>query len=217
MPRIAFDIGNRTFYDAPFMSRQLPELIDPVQLADKGQEIIGQVAISRMSRIQDSLMTNSGCFDVVLRFGKDGAGQRFIKGTLHGTLQLCCQRCMLALAWPVDAGFSLALLYSEAQIETLADHYEPFLLPDEKVKLIELLEDEVILQLPLVPRHEVRDCPAAADVLQFGEQDAPKSAPDDTPEAEGKPNPFSVLATMKTGKPGPGSGPKKPGKKTRKR
>jgi len=189
------------------MSRQLPDLIDPLQFAEKGQAFSGQVAISRMHRIKDSLSNDQGCLEVALRFGKDEAGQRYIKGEIHGELQLFCQRCMMPMAWPLDASFSLALLHSEAQLETMADIYEPFMVPEEKVKLVELLEDEVILQLPLVPKHEVAQCPNGALILDSadsvsgsdGEKDNRASATSGQAAAQqtAKPNPFSVLADLK--------------------
>jgi len=182
------------------MSRQLPDLIDPIQIADKGQELTGQVAISRMLRITDSLTSSDGCLDVALRFGKDESGQRYIKGRIQGELQLCCQRCMTPMAWALDTGLCLALVRSEAQIETLPDIYEPFIVPEEKVKLVELLEDEVILQLPHVPRHELSDCPAATNHFEFGDLEASDSVTTTAPEKddqESRVNPFSVLANLK--------------------
>jgi len=187
------------------MSRQLPDLIDPLQIAEKGQEMIGQVDISRMFRIKDSLTSSEGCLDVYLRFAKDETGQPFVKGTIKGELQLDCQRCMSPMAWRLDGAFCLAFLRSEAQIEHLAEHYEPFLLPEDKVKLIELLEDEIILQLPQAPRHEISQCPAGQTNYEFGnaalaqtQRSEPKPlSPSDAANSSKKPNPFSVLATLK--------------------
>jgi len=178
------------------MSRQLPDLIDPLLCADKGREITGQVAISRMHRILDSLTNSEGCLEVVLRFGKDETGQRFLKGNIQGQLQLCCQRCMMPMAWPLDAGFSLALLRSEAQMESLADYYEPFMVPEEeKVRLLDLIEDEVILVLPQVPRHEMADCQAGKTSFEFGDSEPlPAQKPAATESTE---NPFKVLASLK--------------------
>jgi len=188
------------------MSRQLPDLIDPLQIAEKGQVFSGQVAISRMQRIKDSLSNDQGCLEVALRFGKDESGQRYVKGEIHGELQLFCQRCMMPMAWPLDAGFSLALLRSEAQIESMADIYEPFIVPPEKVKLVELLEDEIILQLPLVPKHELDQC-VNGPMIQRSASQAIASAGDNQPGDDVKPgqsasepvkpNPFSVLADLK--------------------
>lgn len=175
------------------MSRPLPELIDPLQLAEKQREFFGQVAISRMPRIKDSLSSDEGCFDLHLRFDKDESGQAYVRGELSGELQLVCQRCMQPMAWQLEAELCLAFVYSESQIEQLPERYEPFIIPDEAVKLLDLIEDEVILRLPQAPRHNNATCSAGR-----GESAETPSAKDHQSNLEQKrPNPFAVLEQLK--------------------
>jgi uncharacterized protein len=199
---IDFDNGKKNFYDAPFMSRPLPELIDPLQLAEKQRELFGQVAISRMPRIKDSLSSDEGCFDLHLRFGKDESGQAYVRGELSGELQLVCQRCMQPMAWQLDAKLCLAFVHSESQIEQLAEQYEPFLIPEQAVKLLELVEDEVILRLPQAPRHEGASCKvslqnaASGNETNYQSQPEPENSASQNAETK-RPNPFAVLEQLK--------------------
>jgi uncharacterized protein len=77
---------------------------------------------------------------------------------------------------------------SDAEIETLAPEYEPLVSADGRVALKELVEDELLLALPLVPRHE-----GDAACGGFTETAA------DAESGEARKNPFAELAKLKRG------------------
>ena len=73
-------------------------------------------------------------------------------------LQLTCQRCLQPMTVPLDVQPSLRFVHGEAQAEALdEDSDEDVLALTPSLDLLPLIEDELILALPLVPRHEV--CP----------------------------------------------------------
>ncbi|MFM7002170.1 MAG: YceD family protein, partial [Limnohabitans sp.] len=92
---------------------------------------------------------------------------------------------------PVLAERSFRFVADEATAAALDDEAEEDLLVISRdFDALTLVEDELIMSLPLVPLHEV--CP---EVL-------PVSAVDpEFEQAAEKPNPFGVLAGLKTGKP----------------
>jgi uncharacterized protein len=104
-------------------------------------------------------------------------------------LPLQCQRCLTPVLETVQAERSFRFVADEATAAALDDEAEEdILVISRDFDALDLVEDELILSLPLVPMHEV--CPQAV----------PMSAVDpDFAAATERPNPFGVLADLKTG------------------
>ena len=170
------------------MSDHLGEFIEPLSLAEKGRTLSGRVAVSRLDRLCQSLHGGKGEVEVRLHFDKDEGGQPNVTGHLSTTLQLECQRCMQAMELPVSVDVQLGIVRTQQQAESLPDNYDPLLVSDEQITATDIVEDELILALPLVALHEMDECPAADRVLAQDEQDEP------IPQRE---NPFAVLADLK--------------------
>lgn len=171
------------------MSDHLGEFIEPHSLAGKGRTLRGQLPVSSLERLCQSLHDEKGVVDVLLHFDKDVVGQPNVAGRLATTLQLKCQRCMQAMTFDVSVDVHLGLVRTQKQTESLPDNYDPLMITDEPITAAKIVEDELILALPLVALHELKDCPAAATVTV--EQDAQDEV---APQRE---NPFAVLAELK--------------------
>lgn len=167
------------------MVEHLPEFIDPLALADKGRQFKGSLPLSKMTRLQDVLLDGQGEVGFVLRFGKDGKVAT-VTGVVEAELKLQCQCCLGAILWPVDCKVSLGLVKSIAEADLLPESYEPLLLEGDTLPLADIVQEELLLALPAVPRHEV--CEPAAQARQ----EQPKA-----PETPARPNPFAVLAKLK--------------------
>ncbi|WP_230659298.1 YceD family protein [Psychrobacter sp. I-STPA10] len=111
--------------------------------------------------------------------------------SFDGALWVICQRCLQPLDIELDYEEKLALLYDESQSSLLDDEID-YVLLDEVIStqqhqrllpLAELVEDELLLNVPLSAKHE--DCEMM--VAQVG----------DIPEDEESDNPFAVLAGLK--------------------
>lgn len=117
------------------------------------------------------------------------------------TLLLTCQRCLEAMAVPVNASIALALVRSVAgadalgleAVEGVPDDMDALPLGQDPIKPLDLVEDELLLAIPQIPLHAMQDCGSAA-----------LPAPH-----EGEPvrydNPFAVLAALRGKDRGPGS------------
>jgi uncharacterized protein len=110
----------------------------------------------------------------------------------QGDVWLTCQRCLQPFQQALTIDTRVRFVRDEAQAETLDAELEDDVLALPRwLDLRTLIEDELLLALPLVPRHE--RCP----------QPLPASA-NDEPEADanmvGRPNPFAVLQALKVGK-----------------
>ena len=108
----------------------------------------------------------------------------------HTSIALTCQRCMQVVLIPleVDQWYRFVATEDIAMAEDDASE-EDLLVMEPQFDLLALLEDELLMALPLVPMHE--HCPESASQASA----SPKEKVDDEP-AE-KPNPFAVLAKLK--------------------
>lgn len=80
---------------------------------------------------------------------------------IQGEMTLTCQRCMGDLPHVVEVDRRLHLARDEAELERLEEALGldgEVILTDGKLNLVELVEDEVLLGLPLVPKHELGEC-----------------------------------------------------------
>lgn len=163
------------------MSSPLPTHIDPWKFATAGKRLQGEIAFERMPRLGSLLSASQGQVAVTL----EGSGNHdlyFIAGRLRATVELICQRCLAPLLLPLAVDLRLVPVHSEAQAAELAEGFEPLLAPETQVVVAEMVEDELILALPLVPLHaDLRQC----EMNGFT-----------APQAEPPPNPFAVLSTL---------------------
>lgn len=114
---------------------------------------------------------------------------------LHASAQLpwACQRCLQPVTLPLQLERSLRFVADEATAARLdADLDDDVLALSPTFDLLELVEDELIMSAPLVPRHEVCPQPPVMSVSDPGVEDAAEAQ-----AAGGKANPFGVLAQLK--------------------
>jgi uncharacterized protein len=116
-----------------------------------------------MPRLQDRILPDSAGSQrarAALSFGKEH-GAEVARVRVEAELPLRCERCMGEVLWPVDAQTTLALVASLAAAELAPAGLEPVLAAEGRVVLRDLVEEELLLALPLVARHErVTDCQA---------------------------------------------------------
>jgi uncharacterized protein len=171
------------------MLDKLPHFIDPITLADKQRVLIGQIPLTKLSRLTELLSDDQGQVEIDLFFSKEGRWS-IVTGDIKAVLLLECRTCLETLTLPIEVKVNLAVVKSLEQVEHLAGKYEPLMLEDEKIPLHELVEDELLLALPAFPRHE-QDC-----VPYRQSSGVIKSASRDDKQTQSN-NPFSVLAQLK--------------------
>jgi uncharacterized protein len=116
---------------------------------------------------------------------RGGAPQTWLHLRAGTQLSLVCQRCLGPVDTTVDAERSFLFVAGEETAAQLdADTEDDVLVLTRALNLRELVEDELLLALPLVPRHDL--CPEPLPLAQQ-EHD----------EAEERPNPFAALAALK--------------------
>jgi uncharacterized protein len=144
-----------------------PHRLDMAAFAFAGGQLGGDWPLQRMPRLlQDALPLSADSPTQTVAWSASGArkavagGEAEIRLQLRArtALQLTCQRCLQPMTVALDVWRSLRFVHGEAQAEALdEDSDEDVLALTPSLDLLPLVEDELILALPLVPRHEA--CP----------------------------------------------------------
>ena len=149
----------------------------------------GSVALASMPRLKGSLCSTDGAVTYDIEFGRDELGVANVWVKADAGLPLVCQRSLEPFVLPVHVDAKLGLIVSESEEAALPPGYEPLLVQDDgKLHMADVIEDELILALPVVP-------------LKPGVEPVERSwAVEDEVESPKKENPFAVLQKIKVSK-----------------
>ncbi len=161
---------------------------DAFGLAGRGQEMAGSVDAVELPRVADRLAPGAAPIRWRIVGMTDASGRPALEVRLDGEVPLECQRCLRTFAWPVAQSTVLLLAHDERELARLdADDAHEVIVASVPLKVLELVEDELLLTLPFAPHCERADCRTA---------DAEQAArAGETPEAA--PSPFGALAALK--------------------
>jgi len=134
-------------------------VIDGLQFARSSSELAGVIDSSQLQRLGEFQCRTPG-IRFRLKGGMNERGKPSIDMLLSAELELTCQRCMQPLAFALDTGVNLELSRHQAEIESAEDEVDR-ILAKRDMDVAALVEDEVILALPMIPRHE--HCEAAPE------------------------------------------------------
>jgi len=143
------------------MVSHLGKLLETANFArqvELNRTIEGIYPVSRLARLKlaclnKGLLSNEGFVTATLKFG-DCVGFSCLKGSVSATLVTECQRCLKPMQAEVTGRFKFALVNSEDEFELVPEELEPYLIEGEEQSIIELIEDELLLSLPMVTVHE---------------------------------------------------------------
>jgi uncharacterized protein len=185
-------------------------VIDPRELARSGGSVGGCWPLARLPRLADTLTDTAGEVEwslsgQSLRRADGGADLHLALG-LRAQVRLRCVRCLEPVAVSLDEDRRYRLVGSEQQALAQDPEDDEFdlLAITPRLDAIELLEDEVIMALPLAPRHDDCRAPGPRAGNPAGRAAAGGTAPDGEPE---RPNPFAVLARLRRAGPGSDENP----------
>ncbi|MDA8363616.1 MAG: YceD family protein [Gammaproteobacteria bacterium] len=165
------------------MSAVLPAAIDPIRLADEGSSLEGELPVRTMPRLREACRNPAAMVRVDLHFSRGTYGP-VMDGTVTARLELTCQRCLGPVEQDVTAATHVVLLRTGASRSALPEDAD-FMEVAASVPLAELVEDELLLALPMTPRHPQGAC------------SAPGTGHPDSTQADS--GPFSALADLKAG------------------
>jgi uncharacterized protein len=160
-------------------------LIDNIAFAKKNERLAGELSLEDCPRLDellqsstDSKVSHTGLISYVLQGKVDAVGQHILQLSIACKLATSCQRCLNAMPLNLNLNFYYLIgEVSDTDVEAVdvdnSDEYD-LQQANKTMDLIALIEDEIIMAMPIAPMHE-EGCTEAA--MQSGE----------------KPNPFAVL------------------------
>ena len=162
---------------------RLKRISDGFAFARDRKVLEGSLLVSDLERLHDLLTEVSGELQYRVAGFKGERGESLVRVEVTGHLPLICQRCLEAIHFDLEVSTLLQLVSEgdELSQDELEDDTRDFLPVAGELNVAEMVEDEVLLALPVAPRHERCGFP--------GESDAGERL-----------NPFAALASLK-GKP----------------
>jgi uncharacterized protein len=174
---MTFDTERRKIYHARLMYAR--PFIDSFDFARNGRVISGEVQIAKLPRLLDILENPQGILSYTVQGGVDKQGTHFLDVSVLGQCQLRCQRCLNGLDYPVRLDTRL-LLRDQSSLNALDDNVaggekEEFdsILADTHLNVLDLLEEEILLSLPIAPKHDLGACQATGGETAHREEKIP--------------------------------------------
>lgn len=168
---------------------KLPLSIDPYKDAQRRIDYNGYIQGDLFVRLSGAVGKVQSDAQVALSVYVDPQRLTVIKGTASIAVELECQRCGEPFTQNLDCELLFSPVKNMDQAGDLPEIYEPIETDSfGEVNLLDMIEDEFLLSLPLVPMHQLEHCEVSEDEQVFGE------LPE---ELASRPNPFAILAKLK--------------------
>lgn len=139
-------------------------VIDAFEFCQLNGRLEGETSVADLSRLVEDCADSSGVLRWTLVGGTTRLGHAQMTLTVDATVRLMCQRCLTPFDFAIAAKSTLILAGSDERAdeieELLDDESLDVIVGSKAFDVIELVEDEAMLALPLSPRHEV--CPDRA-------------------------------------------------------
>jgi uncharacterized protein len=130
-------------------------------LADEHRRVELDIPVGQLTRLAPMLAGSEGTVQGSVALARE-QGRVVADVAVSARLTLRCQRCLGPLLVSADGGSRVALLESEAEADNVPPEFETALAPEGRLRLADLVEEELLLALPAAPMHPVGQCPAAA-------------------------------------------------------
>ncbi len=168
---------------------KIPITIDPARAAQKRSSFDGVLPLQNLTRLSEQLVKTDGDVAVVIHCGNDEQGLVYIEGEAHCTVLVRCERCGDDMTMHTGSSFAYTPIKGDDSAQEEIPQRYDVVETDEhgEVNLRQLVEDELILALPLFPMHDEGQCDSHKVQMSWGEIE---------PEPE-KPNPFAILQELK--------------------
>jgi len=196
------------------MVKPIPSLFNPDLLARDSSPYSVTLPLAQFTRLQELLLNDTGEMNATFRFSHSrdkvaGKDTVVVSGHLNTCYQLQCQRCLEPMEFGVEnEAFEFVFARNEQVARDMPEELDPVVLDDSgQIHIVDLFEDELILHLPTVPRHEqVELCEQSEHLLSKqdlqNQQDLNESAETNgsadslAEQSNKKKNPFDVLKDL---------------------
>jgi uncharacterized protein len=171
------------------MSVTLPESVDAWRMVSARRSFEGTLPIAALGRLCGMLAGSDGVVDYALDFGRDSMGISYIDVRAEASLTMICQRSLEPFVLPVAVNARLGLIKQERDEAGLPPECEPLLIAEDgRLNPADVIEDELLLALPLVPVNPDSSLPDNVTGHEMEEEISSDGRSE---------NPFAVLRELK--------------------
>ena len=164
------------------LNKSLPDQLKLFNFAKKEICLTGLYQISDFPKISEIASNKTEDVKVDLSFYLNNNKTPCVDGIIELEIVLACQRCLDDLSIALKINFNLAFVRHNQESEEIDSHYEIYLIEEEELATHDLISDEILLSIPMVPTHDY-DC-----LKEINQQET----------VEGKSeNPFAILKKIK--------------------
>ena len=152
-----FDTQEQKIYHARHMSARI--VIDAHNFVRFTRSLHGKITLDEFTRLKDYLADSQGELEYKINGSLDENDKSILQVIIKGEINLLCQRCLGKLAHELNLKSTLFLAENEKELSYLDENESvEGILAISDIDIIELIEDEIILSLPISPRHRENDC-----------------------------------------------------------
>ncbi|MFT5321165.1 MAG: hypothetical protein ACI934_001313 [Pseudohongiellaceae bacterium] len=159
-----------------------PERVLPRKLCNRNASINSTLPLGKLLRLSEYLYDDQGQVEVSLSFDRDEAGFCSISGSVKADVNMACQRCLEATAINLLSEIAVKVADSDSDAEKISESssdplekLEVILCDEGELDLLSLIEDELILSLPIVASHGNEDCSKDLNIIHDQAREEQKS------------------------------------------
>jgi len=170
------------------MSREYPDWISPVRAAEGKRIFSGTIPFLRMKRLAALLVDAQGKASFVAAFRSDIDKRVVIDLQVEAALPLVCQASLEVYNEQLKRRSNLVVIDNDGEQTEVPDHYEPIQTEHGRLAIVNLVEDELLLGLPQIPRKP------GSRTVNYSTTGATHK--EQLPQQGARKNPFAVLKDM---------------------
>jgi uncharacterized protein len=172
--------------------KALPIRFDPVNFANHDKEMHGRIVSKTMSRLMSNVSSAEPMVTAKLSFSRGLYGYPLVSGQAWTTVFMRCERCLDEVAINLSPKIEVLVRPEEDSLSEKNENVPEFHEYDGKsLVLSDLIEEELLLALPLVPKHQdISLC--NQDMLVWLAANEALSEGQDAPDERAE-NPFAIL------------------------
>jgi uncharacterized protein len=135
-------------------------VIDTVKFARNGQEMIHSFSVEDLQRVKDIVGDVGEEIEAKLEGGVLKTGKPFIDLSIKADLPLTCQRCLELMNFELNSSTRFIIAFGKSELTDLSDEPDDveFLIAEEDTDVVAMVEDELLLRLPMAAKHEDGKC-----------------------------------------------------------
>ncbi|WP_116962956.1 YceD family protein [Fastidiosibacter lacustris] len=175
------------------MSQQKTNHLNPIKSAKENLVIDKTFVFSNLDTLHDCVIKGEYSFHFSGNFSCQHE-KTLLDGKVTGNVELICQRTLEPFTFNIESDIKLGFVTDDRFFKNFPDDYEPYIYKDNQIDLTHLIEEEVLLCIPMIPKKERNDCQVEQNTPYCGVLET-----GDT-EKQDKHNPFAALKELKFNK-----------------